>query len=134
MKLLILVGATALLSCASPSQRAESLHTKSLQSGFCLIHRVPLQQGVVYEFSPNRMATLDFEKEVYDLREKYPNCIPLGDRFKKERDWSRAVRAQYCPVCQHRYDDAAQKLWGKRRDTSNQSVERTADRAEETMR
>lgn len=122
MKLFVVAAFMFFLGCASSSEHAEHVHAASLQRGFCLLHHVPLQQAVVYEFSPHRLATLDFEKEVYDLREKYPNCIPLGDQFTRELDWSRPVRAQYCPVCQHLYDDAAKKLWGKRRQTSNQTM------------
>jgi hypothetical protein len=82
----------------------ESVRASSLRTGICVIHHVPLQTAIVYDFSPSKPGTCDPSASTYRLQAKYPNCIPLCSQFERDKYFRKPMTVQYCPACQRRFD------------------------------
>ena len=109
---LLVAAVMALSSCASPESsgdRAGRLYRQSQRTGFCAIHHVPLRRSTVYAFDVSR-GLVHFGEAASAIAEKYPNVLDVSYSRTKSRDYPRATKEQFCPVCQDLFDAEIKSL------------------------
>lgn len=96
-------SAFALLSmsgCASMRNSAERLRQRSLQTGVCAVHHVPLQEARYYPYKDSFAAD---PVQYHASEQDYPNALPLGVASPKNPWLSKAY--WYCAMCQLMADE-----------------------------
>src|SRR5260221_10020290 len=109
-------AALTLSACAANTKSsADAWHIRGDQelkrTGICSLHRVPLVRQTVYGYSHFNRSTIDSDEVGARLSTKYPNCLDTMYSRTKSKDFHEPEVVQFCPVCQHRFDEESKKWY-----------------------
>ena len=113
MKLLAVFASLMFASCESESTeqaRWYQIRKASDDSGICLLHHVPLQRTVVYQWSHFDTTIIDPDEADFRAQRKYPNSLSYIYRRMPSADFHDKKIEVYCPVCQQRFEQETHQV------------------------
>ena len=113
MKLLAAFLPFVFVACESESSqqaRWDQIRKASDDSGICVLHHVPLQRTVVYQWSHFDTTIIDPYEADLRAQWKYPNSLSYIYRRMPSADFHDKKIEVYCPVCQQRFEQETHQV------------------------
>lgn len=84
----------------------DKMRTDGFNSGICPVHRVPLQETVVYGWSHSDDEPIDPRPQdlYFSREEKYPMRLSVYQRLRPSRDYQERRVYKFCPICQRLFE------------------------------